>query len=211
MAPAVFFGSQCSAYRHEMNRQKSVPLPNKRTVRNNSDQRRDFPSEQVQPGQHAPRDHQADADRDQRHQGQPERPIDREQNPQEQDHRGHRGAVERSLHVPHVVAANHARRRSSAGSETLGREPGRRRRQAAGARRPLVSALGATNEVESGIRINCERLVGTDQAAAIFGAVRAGPTTRSMLAGRPGRGGEAGRPGGGRSHGRVGSDRIRPH
>ena len=36
IAAAGFFASQCSPNRQEMNRQKSVPLPNRRTIRNSS-------------------------------------------------------------------------------------------------------------------------------------------------------------------------------
>ena len=36
IARAGSFASQCSPNRHDTNRQKSVPLPNRRTIRNNS-------------------------------------------------------------------------------------------------------------------------------------------------------------------------------
>ena len=95
IAPAGSAGSQCSANRQEMNRQKSVPHAEEDDDQEQLDQRRELPPGQRHPGQHPPGDHQADADGRQRHQGQPDRAIDRQQDPQQEDDRGRRGAVER--------------------------------------------------------------------------------------------------------------------
>ena len=70
------------------------------------DQRRHLPARQREPGQHTPRHHQADADGGQRHQGDQERPVNDQQHHQQQRDGRHRRAVERLLHVVHVVAAD---------------------------------------------------------------------------------------------------------
>ena len=104
--PAGLLGFKCSAYRHERNRQKSVPVPKSIAIKNSSTKGEiSHPARIIQA--RSPRDDQARADGQERDQSEPERPIHRQEYDQKQHDGGDGGPVERCLDVGHIVAADH--------------------------------------------------------------------------------------------------------